>query len=64
MIYRTIFVLCIIFSYITKATMLVCENENVSLWALSIYISRYPTTFEGAYNISIYNIGIYNIVAL
>jgi len=45
-------------------TMLVCEHENVSMWALSMYISRYFTSIEGAYNINTYNIGIYNIVAL
>jgi len=36
--------------------MLVCEHENVWMWALSIYTSRYPTTIEDAYNIDMYNI--------
>jgi len=44
--------------------MLVCEHENASLWALSAYISRYPTTIEDVYNTNTYNIGLYNIVAL
>jgi len=43
---------------------LVCEHENVSMWPLSMHISRYPTTIEGAYNINTYNIGIYGIVIL
>jgi len=44
--------------------MIVCEYENESMWVWSIYISIYPTTIEGAYNINTYNIGIYKIVAL
>lgn len=44
--------------------MLVCKHENVSMWALSMYISRYITPIEGDYNKYTYNIGIYSIVIL
>jgi len=47
-----------------KPIVLVCEHENVGIWALSKYISRYTTTIEGACNINTYNIGIYNINTL
>jgi len=44
--------------------MLVCEHENASTSASSMYIIIYTTTIEGDYNINTYNIGMYNIVAL
>jgi len=45
-------------------TMLVYKHGIASMWALSIYISTYSTTIDGAYNISTYNLDIYNLVKL
>jgi len=45
-----------------QTTMLVCDHENASMRALSICLSGYPTTIEGAYNINTYNIAIYHII--
>jgi len=37
---------------------------NESMWASSMYISRYTTIIEGDYNINTYNIDIYNIIVI
>jgi len=47
-------ILCVI----NATTTLVCEPRSVSLWALSLNISKYLTTIEGVYNIDTYNIGV------
>jgi len=45
-------------------TILMCEYENASMPWVYIYISRFCTTIEGAYNTNTYYIGNYIIVIL
>jgi len=52
------------YGYIWIPTVLVCEHENASMWALNTHINRYTTIIEGVYNVNTYNIGTYIIITL